>query len=122
MDTLKELFLLDPEVVFLNHGSFGACPIPVFEVYQNWQRRLESQPVSFIATELIARLAETRILLGEYINALAEDVVLIPNATFGVNIIAHSLALRVGDVVLATDHEYGACSNAWEFVCRKKGA
>lgn len=122
MDSLKELFMLDPEVVFLNHGSFGACPIPVFEVYQHWQRKLEAQPVRFIATELSERLADIRSVLAEYIHAQAEDVVLIPNATFGVNVIARSLALASGDVVLATDHEYGACNNAWEFVCRKNGA
>ena len=47
-DNLKNLFLLDPAVTFLNHGSFGACPNPVFEVYQNWQRELERQPVEFL--------------------------------------------------------------------------
>lgn len=122
MEHLKDLFMLNPKVVFLNHGSFGACPIPVFGVYQDWQRKLEAQPVHFIATELIERLADTRRVLGEYINARAEDLVIVPNATFGVNVIAQSLALEPRDVVLSTDHEYGACNNTWEFVCNKIGA
>jgi isopenicillin-N epimerase len=52
MQPLKELFLLDPDVIFLNHGSFGACPRPVFQSYQEWQKRLERQPVLFLGREL----------------------------------------------------------------------
>jgi isopenicillin-N epimerase len=122
MGAIKELFMLDPDIVFLNHGSFGACPIPVFNVYQEWQRKLENQPVAFITTQLSERLAEARTILGQFINARPEDIVFVPNATFGVNVIAHSLSLKTGDEVLATNHEYGACRNTWEFVTRKMGA
>jgi len=48
---VKELFLLDPSVVYLNHGTFGACPRPVFEAYQGFQRELERQPIEFLALE-----------------------------------------------------------------------
>ncbi len=119
---MKDLFLLDPEVVFLNHGSFGATPRPVFEVYQDWQRRLEQQPVHFIITELPGLLKHARQILGEVLHAPAGDLVFIPNATFGVNVVARSLALGPGDEILASDHEYGACENAWELICRKTGA
>jgi len=119
---LKEYFLLDPEIVFLNHGSFGAAPKPVIEAYQNWQLRLERQPVLFLGRELDGLLHESRIALGEYLNADADDLVYIPNATHGVNIIAHSLQLRPGDEILTTDHEYGACDYTWEFICKKRGA
>lgn len=122
MNSLKNLFMLDPEVVFLNHGSFGACPIPVFNSYQNWQRQLEIQPVKFIADLLKERLAFARGILGEYIHADLENIVFIPNATFGVNVIARSLTLEPGDEILGTDHEYGACRNAWEFACKRSGA
>jgi isopenicillin-N epimerase len=122
MDNLKQYFLLDPEIHFLNHGSFGACPIPVFEAYQNWQRRLERQPVLFLGREYDLLLKESRACLGEYINADADDLAYIPNATYGVNIIAHSLELEPGDEVLTSDHEYGACDYTWEFVCGKTGA
>jgi isopenicillin-N epimerase len=122
MSTLKEYFLLDPSIVFLNHGSFGATPKPVFEAYQNWQLRLERQPVLFLGRELDGLLLQSRIALGAYLHADANELVYIPNATHGVNIIAHSLHLQPGDEILTTDHEYGACDYTWDFVCRKTGA
>jgi len=122
MANLKELFLLDPKVIFLNHGSFGATPKPVFTAYQEWQLRLEHQPVLFLGRELDGLLKESRQVLGEYLNADVDDVVYIPNATYGVNIVARSLALQPEDEVLTTDHEYGACDYTWEFVCKKTGA
>ena len=122
MSSLKEYFLLDPNVVFLNHGSYGATPKPVFEAYQNWQLRLERQPVLFLGRELPELLRVSRTALGKYLNADADDLVYIPNATHGVNIVAHSLQLQPGDEILTTDHEYGACDYTWEFVCEKAGA
>lgn len=122
MSHLKDLFLLDPDVIFLNHGSFGAAPKPVFEAYQNWQRRLERQPVLFLGRELDALLLESRAALGEYLRADANDLVYIPNATHGANIIARALPLEPGDEVLTTDHEYGACDYTWEFICGKREA
>ena len=69
MDHLKELFLLEPEIVFLNHGSFGATPRPVFEDFQEWQLRIERQPVRFFLTELPQHLEEARQVLADYLNA-----------------------------------------------------
>jgi isopenicillin-N epimerase len=121
MSTLRDLFLLDPTVTFLNHGSFGATPRPVFEVYQEWQRRLEWQPVQFLGTDIADYLASARQALGSYLNAHPDDLVYVPNATFGVNVIARSLNLGPDDEVLTTDHEYGACDNTWLFLSGKKG-
>jgi len=121
MAAFKELFLLDPEVLFLNHGSFGATPRPVFEAYQAWQRRLERQPVQFIVTDLPRYFETARQLLGNYLNADKNDLVYVPNATFGLNIVARSLPLQEGDEVLTTNHEYGACDRVWRFVSQKKG-
>lgn len=122
MSTLKEHFLLDPDIVFLNHGSFGAAPKPVFDVYQSWQLHLERQPVLFLGRELDQLLRESRIVLGQYLNVDADDLVYVPNATHGVNIIAHSLQLKPGDEILTTDHEYGACDYTWNFICGKRDA
>src|SRR5436305_9729696 len=82
---LKELFLLDPDVTYLNHGSFGACPRPVFEVYQRRQRELERQPVDFIMRKLPGLLAEARAALGEYLGADADDLTFVTNAGTGIN-------------------------------------
>ena len=121
MQNLKHLFHLDPNVIFLNHGSFGATPKPVFAEYQDWQRRLENQPVLFLGRELDHLLFDARKELGRYLNADPADLIFIPNATFGVNLVARSLHLDHGDQILTSDHEYGACDYTWEFVCEQFG-
>src|SRR5881397_4028885 len=103
---MRELFLLDPDVVYLNHGSFGACPRPVFERYQAWQLELEREPVQFIARRLAGLLQEARAALGAFVGAAADDLTFVPNATTGVNIAARALDLQPGDEVLATNLEY----------------
>ncbi|MDI6696447.1 MAG: aminotransferase class V-fold PLP-dependent enzyme [Anaerolineales bacterium] len=120
--SLKSLFLLDPEIIFLNHGSFGACPRPVFDAYQAWQLRLERQPVLFLGRQYPTLERQARQTLGEYLHADPDDLAFVPNATHGVNIVARSLALQPGDEILATDHEYGACDYTWEFIAAKNGA
>ncbi len=115
-------FLLRPDVTFLNHGSFGATPRPVFERYQAWQRELEAEPVEFLGRRIRDLLAEARRPLADYLHANPADLVYVPNITFAVNIVARSLDLQPGDEVLATDHEYGASDRAWRFNCAKKGA
>lgn len=122
MIDIKSLFLLDSDIHFLNHGSFGACPRPVFEAYQEWQRQLERQPVLFLGRELVSYERQARQALGDYLHAEADDLVYVPNATHGVNIVARSLSLGPGDEILTTDHEYGACDNTWEYLCRKSEA
>jgi isopenicillin-N epimerase len=119
---LRAEFLLDPDVTFLNHGSFGACPRAVFERYQEWQLELEREPVLFLARRLEALLAEARAALGEYVGADPDDLVFVPNATSGVNIAAWPLGLQQGDEVLSTNLEYGALDLTWEHVCGDFGA
>ncbi len=120
--TLRDHFLLDRQIVFLNHGSFGATPRPVFERYQAWQRELEDQPVEFLGRRILPLLAEARRDLGEYLGTHRDNLVFIPNTTFGVNVIARSLPLGSGDEILSTDHEYGACENAWKVASSASGA
>jgi isopenicillin-N epimerase len=115
-------FLLRPGMTFLNHGSFGACPRPVFETYQRWQRTLEEQPVEFLGRRLDGLLAEARAPLGAFLGVSPDNLVFVPNTTYGVNVIAHSFPLEPGDEVLGTDHEYGAVERTWTFVCEAKGA
>jgi isopenicillin-N epimerase len=119
---MRDLFLLDPDVIFLNHGSFGACPKPVFEEYQRWQRELEHQPVEFLGRRFNGLMQEARSALGGYLGADADDVVYVTNATVGLNIVARSLDLHPGDEVLSTDHEYGALDRTWRFLCARHDA
>ncbi len=121
MENLNHLFLLDPDITFLNHGSFGATPRSVFAAYQQWQRELERQPVQFITDQLPDLLTKARQTLGNYLGVDGMDLVYIPNATFGVNIIANSLELEAGDEVLTTNHEYGACDNVWQHYSQQRG-
>jgi isopenicillin-N epimerase len=119
---LRRLFLLRPDVVFLNHGSFGACPRPVFDAYQRWQLELERQPVEFLHYRFKDLMREARMALAAFLGVDADDVVYVTNATTGLNIVARSLALGPGDEVLTTDHEYGALDRTWRFVCERQGA
>lgn len=120
--SLKSQFLLDPDVIFLNHGSFGACPRPVFENYQWWQRELERQPVEFLGRQFTALLAEARARLAAYLGAQADELVYFTNPTTALNMVARSLSLEPGDEILTTDHEYGAMDRTWQFICKKTGA
>jgi len=122
LPALAEQFLLRPAMTFLNHGSFGACPRPVFEAYQAWQRELEAQPVEFLGRRIGSLLAEARAALAAYVGVPPDDLVFVPNATHAINIVARSLALAPGDEVLATDHEYGAVDRTWRFICGRSGA
>ena len=119
---MREHFLLEPGLVFLNHGSFGACPKEVFANYQHWQLELERNPVAFLGRESAGLLAQARARLAGSLGAAADDLAFVPNATTGVNTVAQSLRLQPGDEVLATDHEYGACDATWQHVCARAGA
>jgi isopenicillin-N epimerase len=112
---LQELFALDPDVVHLNHGSFGATPVPVREAQRRWQDELERQPVEFLARRAPDLLDDARAELAAYVGARADDLVFVQNATAGLNAVIRSLELAPGDEVLTTAHEYGALLNAWDF-------
>ncbi len=121
-EELRPLFLLDDDVVFLNHGSFGACPRPVWDVYTAWQRELERQPVSFIGGRSEPLLQSARSHLAAYLNVQPSDLSFVVNATSGLNVIARSLPLQPGDEILTTNLEYGALDFTWEHLCSKAGA
>jgi isopenicillin-N epimerase len=120
---VKELFLLDPAVHFLNHGSFGACPRPVFETYQRYQRELERQPVEFLALErrFPELLDAARACLAGYLGADRANLAFAPNASTALNTVIRSLDLRPGDEILMGDAEYGGMEILWQFVARRTG-
>ena len=143
----KAGFLLAPDIHFLNHGSFGACPRPVFEAYQRWQAELERQPVEFLGRRANELLSASRAALAAYLGAAADDLVYFPNPTTAINMVARNVArlastkegasiakhsapeaaksplrLRPGDEILTTDHEYGAMDQTWRYICDQIGA
>ena len=119
---LKAQFLLDPSITYLNFGSFGGCPRPVFDDYQAWQLLLEKEPVQFIAVNGGPYLKKSREALASYVHCDADDLVYVTNPSYAINIIAKSLKLEPGDEVLSTNIEYGALDRTWNFYCNKAGA
>ena len=123
MKNFQDQFLLNPAITFLNFGSFGATPKPIFENYQHWQRVLEVEPVQFFAFDGFNYLAESRAALAKYIGcADQDDLVYVTNPSFAINLIAKNFPLKAGDEILTTDIEYGACDRTWNFYCEKAGA
>jgi len=124
LSNLSQQFLLDPDVVFLNHGSFGACPRPVFEDYQRWQLKLERQPVEFLDSRrsLATNLGAARQALATEMGTSPDNIAQVSNATTGLNIVIQSLQLKPGDEVLTTNHEYNALEKTWVYMARRTGA
>jgi len=122
MQNLKSQFLLREDITFLNFGSFGACPKPVFERYQQYQLELEQEPVNFVTSKALKYLDHSREALGNYVNCHKNDLVYVTNPSYAVNTIAKSFDLKEGDEVLTTDLEYGACDKTWDYYCRKAKA
>ena len=114
-------FMLTDEVIFLNHGSFGACPRPVFEAYQAWQREAERQPVAFFQRRYDDLMNEARVVLAEYVGADLDSLVFVPNATEGLNAVAWSLPWAEGDEILTSEHEYGALELTWQAIGQRYG-
>lgn len=119
---LRSQFLLRPDITFLNFGSFGACPKPVFKRYQEFQLELEQEPVQFIVETGLNYLATSRRALGTYLHADPDDLVFVVNPSHAVNLVAKSLLLKPGDEVLSSSWEYGACDRTWQYYCDKAGA
>jgi len=117
----KSLFSLDPEVTYLNHGSFGACPKVIFDNLVSFQKKLEFEPVNFLDHHLYQYLKESRSALSNYINCERDDIAFFPNPSTALNTLIRSLDLESGDQILTTNHEYGALDRTWNFISKKRG-
>jgi isopenicillin-N epimerase len=120
--SLADRWSLDPGIVFLNHGSFGACPREVLVHQATLRAEMEANPVRFLSRELDDRLGAARGALAAFVGADPDDLAFVSNATSGVNAVLRSLALAPGDELLTTDHTYGACRNTLDFVAARAGA
>jgi isopenicillin-N epimerase len=116
------LWALDPQVQFLNHGSFGACPRHVLDYQAQLRERLERQPVEFLGRQLPQLLDETRQSVARFLACAADNLVFVRNATAGVNAVLQSLPLNSGDELVVTDHAYAASRNALDFAAQRAGA
>jgi isopenicillin-N epimerase len=106
---------LDRSIRFLNHGSFGACPLPVLDQQRALRERMERQPVQFFLRDLEPLLDAARSDLAAFVNADPAEIAFVPNASTGVNAVLRSPDLRDAEI-LVTDHAYPACRNTVDFV------
>lgn len=118
----REFWTLDPDITYLNHGSFGACPRAILEKQNEYRARMEAEAVRFMVRELEGLLDASRATLAELVGADFESVAFVPNATFAVNSVLRSLDLDQHDELLVTNHEYNASRNALNFVANQAGA
>ena len=119
---LAARWALDPDVVFLNHGSFGACPHGVLAAQQALRAEMEANPVAFLARRLDDRLAAARAAIGAFVGAEPDDLAFVSNATAGIATVLGSFGIGPGDELLATDHEYNAALNALRLGAARAGA
>jgi len=119
---MREHWTLDPQVVFLNHGSFGACPAVVLAEQTRLRAELELEPVQFFARLLAGELDRARETVAAFVGARPDDFLFVRNSTSGVSAVLRSLQLQPGDALLTTDHAYSACRNALDYVARRSGA
>ncbi len=119
---LADHWALDPGVIFLNHGSFGACPRVVLEAQSEYRARMERQPVRFLWRDLPDLIDAARADLARFVGATPDNLVFVANATAGVNAVARSLVLKAGDELLTTDHDYNACRNVLAEAASRAGA
>jgi isopenicillin-N epimerase len=116
-----KFWILDTATVFLNHGSFGACPRVILDRQTDYRQRLEARPVQFLMREMEGMLDRSRREVAEFVHAAPEDLVFVQNSTTAVNTVFRSLKLNPGDEILFTSHIYGACRRLLEYISREAG-
>jgi isopenicillin-N epimerase len=119
--SLRSHWSLDPGIVFLNHGSFGACPSAVLAVQQAYRDQLEREPARFFTREAPPLLAAAREALGAFLGAPSDGLGLVANVSTAINAVLRSMALPAGSEILITDHAYNATRNVVEYVAQERG-
>ena len=109
-------FLLDPDVVYFNHGAYGACATGVIDEYQRLQRELERDPTDFFVRRFEVAMWDARAALAAFVGAAPSDLVFTANATAALNAVIRSLRVRPEEEILTTRHEYGAILRTLGFI------
>ena len=118
---LKSQFMLDPDIIHLNHGSYGSLPKPIFNSLLTWQKKLEFNPTKHLGFDLYNYLEKSRIALSNYVHCNKDDIAFFPNPSTALNTVIKSLDLKPGDEILSSNHEYGALDKTWNYMCKKTG-
>src|SRR5215468_6540830 len=131
--TMRDQWMLDPAITYINHGTVGAPPKRVLEAQQKLRDEMERQPSVFLLREISpksvgnwhrkpSRLREAANVVAEFLGARGDDVVFVDNTTSGINAVLRSFDFREGDEVLVPDVTYGAVLYAAEYATRVRGA
>ena len=118
---LARHWTLDPEIAYLNHGSYGACPRPVLAAQQALRDQLEREPARFFNREAPLLLLGALKALGDFVGAPVSGLAFVPNVTNAINSVLRSIPLPAGSELLVTDHEYNATRNILEYVAAERG-
>ncbi len=105
-------FGVDPDLIFLNHGSFGSVPRCVRAAQDVWRDRLERDPIELIGRRIQSLLGEVKLKLASRFGGAPSEYGFVTNATEGVNAVLRSMRFEPGDELLCTDHVYRAVRQA----------
>ncbi|MBU6155621.1 MAG: aminotransferase class V-fold PLP-dependent enzyme [Alphaproteobacteria bacterium] len=125
--SLRPLWHLAPEGVFLNHGSFGACPKVVLDAQTRWRETMERQPDVFFRRTTSALnpdngLRQAAARLGQFIGARGDHIAFVSNLTEAVSTVLRGMPLSAGDEILLLDCVYNSVRRAVDDKCRETGA
>lgn len=115
-------WILDPDIVFLNHGSYGATPRAALDAQQRYRNQMEREPVRFFMLDIEAMLDHARQAVAEFVNCDMEGIAFLHNVTQAVATVIDNLDIEPGDEILVNDHEYSACISCLTKAATRRGA
>lgn len=118
---IRSEWRLDPEVKFLNNGSFGATPRMVLDAVRSLHAEMEAEPVRFFARELPDRIALARTAVAAFVGADEAGLAFVSNATTGVNAVLRSFPWQPGDALLLADQTYNAVKQTAIWISQRYG-
>ncbi len=121
-ESVRDLWSLDPNISFLNHGSYGAVPRAVREAYFSIHSKIEQNPVAFLSRELPEKLSNVRDVVARWLNCDPQGMAFVSNATSGVGSVLSSMSFAEGDEIVFHNHGYGWVRQGLANLAAKTGA